>query len=88
MQRKRKQGSKQRKRSDESQRQWQWPITRRRFAARAAAAALPTIISSRVLGTDAPSRQITLGLIGTGIHGGGWNLDGFKRCMDARILAV
>jgi predicted dehydrogenase len=40
------------------------------------------------LGAEAPSNQITLGFIGAGIHGGGWNLDGFKRCKDARILAV
>jgi predicted dehydrogenase len=46
------------------------------------------IVSPRVFGADAPSNQITLGLIGTGIHGGGWNLNGFKRCNDARILAV
>jgi len=46
------------------------------------------IVSPRVLGADAPSNQITLGLIGTGIHGSGWNLKGFKRCKDARILAV
>jgi predicted dehydrogenase len=53
-----------------------------------AAAAAPTIVSPRVFGAYAPSKQITLGLIGTGIHGGGWNLNGFKRCADARILAV
>ena len=51
-------------------------------------AAIPTIVPSHVFGAVAPSNQITLGLIGTGIHGAGWNLDGFKRCKDARILSV
>jgi predicted dehydrogenase len=64
-------------------------ISRRKFVKCATAAAtIPTIVSPRVFGADAPSNQITLGLIGTGIHGSGWNLDGFKRCKDARILAV
>ena len=64
-------------------------ISRRRFIGSAtAAAAIPTIVPSHVLGADAPSNQITLGLIGAGIHGAGWNLDGFRRCKDARILAV
>ena len=61
-------------------------ISRRKFAT--TAATIPMIVSPRVFGADAPSNQITLGLIGTGIHGGGWNLKGFKRCKDARILAV
>jgi predicted dehydrogenase len=64
-------------------------ISRRKFVKHATAAAmLPTIVSPRVFGANAPSNQITLGLIGTGIHGSGWNLDGFKRCKDARVLAV
>ena len=64
-------------------------ISRRKFAKCATTAAtIPMIVSPRVFGADAPSNQITLGLIGTGIHGGGWNLNGFKRCNDARILAV
>ncbi|MCP4782571.1 MAG: Gfo/Idh/MocA family oxidoreductase [Fuerstiella sp.] len=67
----------------------QQEISRRKFVKCAVtAAALPTIVSSNVFGANAPSNQITLGLIGTGIHGGGWNLDGFRRCKDARILAV
>jgi predicted dehydrogenase len=45
------------------------------------------IVSPRVFGADAPSNQITLGFIGTGIHGSGWNLNGFKRCADARTIA-
>ena len=64
-------------------------ISRRNFAKWATTAAtLPMIVPPRVFGADAPSNQITLGLIGTGIHGSGWNLSGFKRCKDARILAV
>jgi hypothetical protein len=37
--------------------------------------AFPAIIRARVLGADAPSSRITLGFIGAGVHGLGWNLD-------------
>ncbi len=64
-------------------------ISRRKFVECATSAlTIPMIVSPRVFGADAPSNQITLGLIGTGIHGSGWNLNGFERCTDARILAV
>lgn len=63
-------------------------LSRRTFVKCATAATIPTIVSPHVFGANAPSNQITLGLIGTGIHGSGWNLNGFARCNDARILAV
>lgn len=48
----------------------------------------PTIIPSRVLGENAPSKQITVGFIGTGSHGIGRNLKMFLQQPDARALAV
>ncbi|MDG2125665.1 MAG: Gfo/Idh/MocA family oxidoreductase, partial [Verrucomicrobiales bacterium] len=48
----------------------------------------PTIIPSRVLGDQAPSKQITVGFIGTGGHGIGRNLNMFLQQPDARALAV
>ncbi len=35
-----------------------------------------------------PSKQITLGFIGMGTHGMGWNLDAFLKIPEARVLAV
>ena len=48
-------------------------MKRRNFLKTSAASALaaPTIIPSSVLGADAPSNQITLGLIGCGGQGTG-----------------
>jgi len=69
--------------------------TRRSFLKRTAVAGLavaaPTIVPSSVLGADgqvAPSNQITVGFIGTGSHGIGWNLPAYLRLKEARILAV
>ncbi|MCL1922148.1 MAG: Gfo/Idh/MocA family oxidoreductase [Kiritimatiellaeota bacterium] len=64
-------------------------VTRRTFMQAAGAAlAFPAIIPSRVLGDEAPSKQITLGKIGVGIHGSGVNLRNFLAQPDARVLAV
>lgn len=55
------------------------------------AAAMPIVLPSRVLGlgdTPAPSERITLGFIGVGSHGLGYNLNTFLWEADARILAV
>jgi predicted dehydrogenase len=35
-----------------------------------------------------PSTQVTLGCIGVGSHGTGWNLDAFLKIPEARVLAV
>ena len=56
--------------------------------ATAAGAGFPTIIPSRVLGADAPSKQITIGMIGVGNHGVHRNLNMFLRQPDARVVAV
>lgn len=36
----------------------------------------------------APSDRVTLGLIGCGLHGAGWNLDQAFRCPEAQVVAV
>ena len=62
--------------------------SRRKFiyASLAAGIAAPAIIPSHVLGKDAPSNKITVGFIGTGGHGTGWNLPAYLSNSDARIL--
>ena len=69
--------------------------TRRSFLKRstqgAAALAAPWIIRPSALGlgrTVAPSDRITLGLIGCGDHGTGWNLDQIFRNDDSQVIAV
>ncbi|NLX96408.1 MAG: Gfo/Idh/MocA family oxidoreductase [Rhodopirellula sp.] len=64
---------------------------RRRFLKRSAMVALPAIVPSLVLGKDgavAPSEKITVGFIGTGSHGIGYNLRAYLAQPDARVLAV
>ncbi|HJM65778.1 MAG: oxidoreductase [Roseibacillus sp.] len=65
-------------------------IPRRHFirTTSATAIAAPTIIPAHVLGKDAPSNRITVGFIGTGGHGTGWNLPAYLSNADARILAA
>ena len=67
-------------------------ITRRRFVGRAGAAlAAPYVVPSSALGLDgavSPSSRITMGLIGCGNHGTGWNLNQVFRCPDAQVIAV
>ena len=58
------------------------PSTRRAFiqsglAGVLAAGLAPRVISSHLLGADAPSKKITLGCIGVGKHGLGVNLKSF-----------
>ena len=64
-------------------------ITRRCLLRGAAAAlAAPAIVPASVFGANAPSERITLGFIGTGLHGTGWNLKGFLKFDDAQAVAV
>ena len=64
-------------------------ISRRQFVRSAAAGiALPYFIPSSVLGAEAPSRKITIGFIGVGNHGLGWNLDKYLKLPAARVLMV
>ena len=53
----------------------------------ASAAAFPFFVPARLLGDDAPSKQITMGFIGVGWMGEG-NLDAFLRQRDCRVLAI
>lgn len=72
------------------------PISRRSFIRRTAATAglaavAPQIVPSSVLGADghtAPSNRITVGFIGTGSHGVGWNLGPYLRHKDAQVIAA
>ena len=53
--------------------------------------AAPYFVPSTVLGRDgavAPSEKITVGFIGTGSHGTGWNMPYYLQQPDAKILAV
>lgn len=67
-------------------------FTRRQFVrATGASIAIPTIISSSAVGlagTVSPSNRITLGLIGCGLHGAGWNLSQIFRNPDSQVIAV
>jgi predicted dehydrogenase len=63
-------------------------ITRRQaLRAALALAAAPAFIPSRLLGEDAPSKQIVMGCIGVGWMGGG-NLDSFLGQKDCRVVAI
>src|ERR1035438_8778478 len=64
-------------------------ISRRQFIrAATAGVALPYFIPAPVLGADAPSRKITIGFIGVGGHGLGWNLDWYLKLSAARVLVI
>ncbi|MBX3178481.1 MAG: Gfo/Idh/MocA family oxidoreductase [Candidatus Hydrogenedentes bacterium] len=61
-------------------------LSRRTFLK--ATAAAPLILAGRAGSQPAPSEQITLGFIGTGGHGVGWNLKYFSQIPEVRVLAV
>ncbi|MGL4594809.1 MAG: Gfo/Idh/MocA family oxidoreductase [Thermoguttaceae bacterium] len=63
----------------------------RHLALGTAALSIPSLVPSSVLGRDgnvAPSERITMGLIGCGIHGLGWNLDLMLRNREQQVVAV
>lgn len=62
-------------------------ITRRRALQIAAGAAVPMFIPARLLGDDAPSKQIVMGFIGVGWMGGD-NLTAFLRQKDCQVVAI
>jgi predicted dehydrogenase len=53
-----------------------------------ATAAAPQIVSSRILGQNAPTKRVTLGFIGVGTHGLGYNLMSFLQQDDCQVVAV
>ena len=68
-------------------------LTRRRFlkvtaGAAALTGAIPSLVPARLLGADAPSNKITVGFIGVGDHGTGWNLSYYLKNNAARVIAV
>jgi predicted dehydrogenase len=67
-------------------------LKRRPFiSALAAASVAPTIVATSALGLDrhtAASERITMGLIGCGGHGTGWNLDRMFANSDQQVVAV
>ncbi len=76
---------------DPGQQQTHQPQRRQFIKSLATAAAAPMIIPSSALGLDghtAPSDRITMGLIGSGSHGAGWNLDRMFANSDQQVVAV
>ena len=63
-------------------------LTRRQTLSMAASAAVPYFVPRRLLGRGAPSRRITLGFIGVGGHGHGYNLKSFLHQKGCRAVAV
>jgi predicted dehydrogenase len=62
-------------------------ITRRQAVQVAVGATVPFFIPSRLLGADAPSKQIVMGFIGVGWMGEG-NLNAFLGQGDCRVVAI
>src|SRR4051794_13278755 len=62
-------------------------LSRRQALKLALGAAAPMFIPARLLGAEAPSKQITMGCIGIGWMGEG-NLNPFLGLKDCRVLAV
>ncbi len=71
-------------------------LSRRRFLQQSAVAAFagsvaPQIVRASVLGRGgkpSPNNRITVGFIGTGDHGVGWNLGPYLRHKDAQVIAA
>ena len=65
------------------------PTDRRSFLkSMLAAGAAPMVVSPHLFGSSAPSNKITLGFIGVGAHGSGYNLPSFLQEDDCRAVAV
>ena len=67
------------------------PLCRRRFlqaTSVGAALVVPQLARGRLFGADAPSNRITVGFIGTGDHGTGWNLRRYLTLPEAKVVVV
>ena len=53
-----------------------------------AASVAPQFFPTRVLGQNAPSKRVTLGFIGLGVHGLSYNLKSFLQEDDCQVIAV
>jgi predicted dehydrogenase len=53
-----------------------------------AAGVAPSVVSPKLFGKASPSNKITLGFIGVGVHGHGYNLKSFLQEDDCRAVAV
>lgn len=62
--------------------------TRRHFLRSAAVAGIPLILPSRVFGQNAPSKRVTVGMIGCGRWGSKTNLDPLLAMDDVTVVAV
>jgi predicted dehydrogenase len=62
-------------------------LTRRQALLAGAAAAAPLFVPARLLGDEAPSKQIVMGCIGVGWQGEG-NLGVFLKQKDCRVVAI
>ena len=62
-------------------------VSRRTFL-RAGAIALPLILPARIFGQNAPSKRVTVGMIGCGRWGSKTNLDPFLKMADVSVVAV
>ena len=63
-------------------------VTRRSFVKSAAVVGLPMIIPASVLGQNAPSNRINIGMIGMGRQAKQYNLGQFLGSQDTRVVAV
>ncbi len=63
-------------------------MTRRRFLRRVCVGAAPFVVPSGVLGGNAPSERIAIGMIGVGRQGRKVNLRGFLHSPEAVVVAV
>ncbi len=65
------------------------PIQRRQFLKTLAATSIPAFFASPSWAQKvSANEQITLGCIGLGVHGFGWNMNAFLQIPQARIIAV
>lgn len=64
-------------------------FTRRQFLRKTVTGiTLPWFVPGSVLGADAPSKKITVGFIGVGDHGTGWNLARYLKLPSAQVVMV